>query len=78
MSGRELGDLIRLSTTPLTAEQRQWLAGLLDEIGLSIMTVAQAEARHQADPRLIRATKAGCWESVSEEYARVLANWSAL
>lgn len=77
MSGpRELGDLVRLSETPLTAEQRKWLGGLLDEIGLSIVTVAQAEARYQADPRLIRAAKAGCWESVADEYARVLAKWN--
>lgn len=73
MSPRALGDLLRFSTTPLTAEQRLLLGRLFDEIDLGIATVARAEEDY---PGVRRAAETRSWESVTERYARVLAEWS--
>lgn len=75
MTARALGDLIRFSTTPLSAEQRRGLAGLLDEIGVGIAMVARVRKDQPESPGVHRATEAGCWEAVAEEYTRLLDKW---
>ncbi len=69
-----LGKLIRAQTA-LSAEQRRALARLLDEVGFCVATAALAAKDYPNDQGIQRATKAGCWDSVEETYARVLAEW---
>lgn len=69
-----LGELAR---APLSAEQRQRVAALLDEIALGVRVVARVQARHPDDPGTLRAVQAECWTAVAQEYARLLAEWPA-
>ncbi len=75
MTAQSPGDVIRYSAIPLSAEQRSALARLLDEIAFGVATVARAEQEHGTEPGVLRAAKAGCWDSIADEYAQLLEGW---
>ncbi len=67
-----LRGLIRCGA-PLTDEQRDHLAQLLDEIGLTVQVCARATQRYTHSKELQDAYLVACWEPVGAAYAELVA-----